>query len=122
MLNREEYVEQSYLFATLAERIRQSMPSQEVLQSIKDEILVTTKLPMAIDYLSAELRHGGAFGPAMVKLKHYFTPFQAYVISEAEDERGRSDAGAAGRHEDPRGGRAGGRLTQRRQRCPTMAG
>jgi hypothetical protein len=91
MLNREEYVEQSYLFATLAERIRQSMPSQEVLQSIKDEILVTTKLPMAIDYLSAELRHGGAFGPAMVKLKHYFTPFQAYVISEAEDERGRLD-------------------------------
>jgi len=91
MLSREEYVEQSYLFATLAERIRQSMPSQEVLQAIKDEILVTTKLPMAIDYLSAELRHGGAFAPAMAKLKHYFTPFQAYVISEAEDDRGRLD-------------------------------
>jgi hypothetical protein len=91
MLDREEYIEQAYLYGTLAERIRQAMPSQEVLQSIKDEILVTTKLPMAIDYLSAELRHSGAFAPAMARLKHYFTPFQAYVIAEAEDERGRLD-------------------------------
>lgn len=91
MLTREEYVEQAYFFGTLAERIRQAMPSQEVMESIKDEILATTKLPMAIDYLSAELRHGGAFAPAMTRLKHYFTPFQAYVVSEAEDERGRLD-------------------------------
>ena len=91
MLEREEYIEQAYLFGTLSERIRQLMPSQEVLQAIKDEILVTTKLPMAIDYMSAELRHTGAFAPAMAKLKHYFTPFQAYVVAEAEDERGRLD-------------------------------
>lgn len=91
MLSPEEYIEQTYLFGTLAQRIRQLMPSQEVLQSIKDEILVTTKLPMAIDYMSAELRHSGCFAPAMAKLKHYFTPFQAYVVAEAEDERGRLD-------------------------------
>jgi hypothetical protein len=88
-LSREEYIEQAYFFGTLAERIRQAMPSQEVLSSIKEEILATTKLPMAIDFMAAEMRHSGGFAPAMARLKHYFTPFQTHVVLEAESERGR---------------------------------
>jgi hypothetical protein len=89
MLEREEYIEQAYLFRTLAERFCENSPTQEVLSSVREEILATTKLPMAIDYLLSELRHSGAFAPAMQRLDHYFTPFQGYVISEAENERGR---------------------------------
>jgi hypothetical protein len=54
-------------------------------------VLATTKLPMAIDFLLAELRHSGAMHAAMAKLGHYFTPFQAYVMGEAENDRGRFD-------------------------------
>jgi hypothetical protein len=91
MLEREEYIEQAYFFRVLGERLLESVPTQDVLQLIREEILATTKLPMAIDYLLSELRHGGGFAPAMVRLGHYFTPFQSYVIQEAEDERGRFD-------------------------------
>ena len=91
MLEREEYIEQAYLFRTLGERFRENSPTQEVLRSVREEILATTKLPMAIDYLLSELKHSGTFAPAMEQLSHYFTPFQGYVISEAENERGRLD-------------------------------
>ncbi len=91
MLDREEYVEQAYFFRMVGERLPQNMPLQELLEQSREELLATTKLPMALDFLLAELRHSGTFAPAMNKLKHYFTPFQVYVISEAEDERGRFD-------------------------------
>jgi len=91
MLEREEYVEQAYLFDTLAERLTQSTPMQDVLASVRQEILASTKLPLAIDYLLDELKHGGAFAPAMRRLAHYFAPFQSYVMGEAEDEQGRFD-------------------------------
>ena len=81
MLEREEYIEQAYFFRALGERLLENVPTQEVLRSIREEILATTKLPMAIDYLLGELRHGGAFAPAMARLGHYFTPFQSYVDS-----------------------------------------
>lgn len=90
-LGREEYVEQAHFFGTLAERLRENQPVQEVLQSIREELLATTKLPMAIDFLLAELRHAGVMGTAMAKLGHYFTPLQAYLVSAGEDERGRFD-------------------------------
>lgn len=90
-LGREEYVEQSHLFATLAERMREGAPAQEVLQSSREEALATTKLPLAIDFLLSELRHAGTFATAMGKLGHYFTPFQTFVIREAEDDRKRFD-------------------------------
>jgi len=91
VLSREEYVEQAYFFRVLGERMRENMPIQELLSTIRDEVLATTKLPMALDFLLSELRHCGVFHTAMGKLSHYFSPFQTYVISEAEDERGRFD-------------------------------
>jgi hypothetical protein len=90
-LGREEYVEQAHFFGALAERMRANVPAQEVLQSVREEVLATTKLPMAIDFMLSELRHAGVFSTAMSKLPHYFTPFQSYVIGEAENERGKFD-------------------------------
>jgi hypothetical protein len=90
-LGREEYIEQSHFFRSLGERLAVNVPAQEVLASVREEVLATTKLPMAIDFLLGELRHEGLLGPAMARLPHYFTPFQAYVIQESENERLRFD-------------------------------
>lgn len=90
-LGREEYVEQAHFFRALAERLRENVPMQEVLGSVREEVLATTKLPMAIDFLLAELRHAGVLGTAMARLEHYFTPFQVFVIQESEEERRRFD-------------------------------
>lgn len=89
-LGPEEYIEQAYFFALVAERI-ENTPAQEVLESAREEALATTRLPMAVDFLLAELRHAGLMSTAMRRLLHYFTPFQAFVTGEAEDERGRFD-------------------------------
>jgi hypothetical protein len=91
MLDREEYVEQAHLFRTLGERLADNVPMQELLEYVKQEILSTTRLPMAIDFLLTELRHIGMMSTAMARLPHYFTPFQTYVMQEAEAERGRFD-------------------------------
>lgn len=90
-LGREEYIEQAHFFRALAERLEVNVPAQEVLQSVREEVLATTKLPLAIDFLLGELRHEGVLGPAMSLLPHYFTPFQAYIIQESENERLRFD-------------------------------
>ena len=91
MLDREELIEQAYFYRVLSERVTEGMAMQDLLLSVKEEILATTRLPMAIDYLLAELLHLGALAPAMQRLGHYFTPFQTYLIAEAEDDRGRFD-------------------------------
>ncbi|MCA9119627.1 MAG: hypothetical protein H6822_13555 [Planctomycetaceae bacterium] len=91
MLEREEYVEQAYFFRTLGERLPKNMPLQELLRQTREELLASTNLPHAIDFLRTELEHAGVFGTAMARLGHYFTPFQTYVIQEAENERGRFD-------------------------------
>jgi hypothetical protein len=90
-LPREEYIEQRHLFEILGQRLRENMPAQEVLESVREEILATTKLPMAVDFMLAELRHLGAFSTAMARLGHYFTPFQSFVMAEAENDRQRFD-------------------------------
>jgi hypothetical protein len=90
-LPREEYIEQMHLFEVLGLRLRENMPAQEILDSVREEILATTKLPMAVDFMLAELRHLGAFSTAMERLTHYFTPFQAFVMREAENDRQRFD-------------------------------
>lgn len=94
-LDREEYVEQAYFFRALGERMQQNLATQELLASIKQEVLSSTKLPLAIDFMTSELKMLGVFGTAMAKLSHYFTPFQTYVVAEAEDERGRFDFAVA---------------------------
>ncbi|MEX0818324.1 MAG: hypothetical protein WD070_01990 [Pirellulaceae bacterium] len=91
MLEREEYVEQAYFFRTLGERLPKNMPLQELLRQTREELLASTNLPHAIDFLRTELEHAGVFGTAMARLSHYFTPFQTYIIQEAENERGRFD-------------------------------
>jgi hypothetical protein len=91
MLEREEYVEQAHFFQTLAERNQLGASTQDLLSMVREEILSTTKLPMAIDYLAGELKLVGVFHTAMARLPHYFTPFQTFVISEAERDTGRFD-------------------------------
>ena len=91
MLDREEYVEQAYFFKTLGERMLDNHSTQETLEAIGEEILSTTKLPHAVGYMLAELKHGGVLAPAMKRLGHYFTPFQSFVMGEAENDRSRFD-------------------------------
>ncbi len=91
ILEREEYVEQAYFFHALGSRMKDNLATQDVLDVVKQEILATAKLAIAIDFLASELRLHGVFAPGMARLQHYFTPFQAYLIEEAENERGRFD-------------------------------
>jgi len=91
MLDREEYIEQSHLFRSLAERIVAGVAAQEALASIGQEVLATSKLPMAIDYLVGELKLVGTLSTAMARLPHYFTAFQTFVMQQAEHEGGRFD-------------------------------
>jgi len=86
ILDREEYIEQAYFFRVLRERLATGMATQDVLQRIDQEILSTTRLPMAIQFLSAEVKHSGLLSSGFARLGHYFTPFQAYVIEGTEDE------------------------------------
>ena len=91
VLEREELIEQAYFFRTLRERLALNLPVQEILPTIRDEVLAITQLPMAIDFLHTELTHSGVMGSAMRRLGHYFTPYQTYVVNEAENDQGRFD-------------------------------
>ena len=91
MLDREEYIEQAYLFRVFAERIAAGIAAQEALVAIGQEVLATSKLPMAIDYLAGELKLVGTLSTAMTRLPHYFTAFQSFVMEKAEAEGGRFD-------------------------------
>ena len=91
MLGREEHVEQAFFFRTMRERMEQKIPMQELLASAQEEILATTDLPKAIDFMLAELLHSGIISSAMRQLSHYFTSFQTFIVAEAEDDRGRFD-------------------------------
>ena len=91
-LDREEYIEQAYFFRIFRERIEDNLSSQEVLAGVGEEILATTKLPMAIDFLRAEMLQRGRVSDGMRRLSHYFTSFQAFVMGRAEEEESRFDA------------------------------
>src|SRR5262249_24330065 len=86
------YIEQAYFFRTVRERMQQSMSTQELLEAVKQEILSTTQLPMALDFMASELRFTGGFSSAMAKLSHYFMPFQTFVVAEAEKAEGKFDS------------------------------
>ncbi|QEL18956.1 hypothetical protein [Limnoglobus roseus] len=87
VLDRDEFVEQAYFFRVFRERLIENVPAQEILARAHEELLTTTKLPMAVQFLSAEIRHAGILGPGFVRLSHYFTPFQAFLVRMAEDEK-----------------------------------
>jgi hypothetical protein len=89
VLDREEYIEQAYFFHTFRERVLDGLPSQEILARIGEELLSTTKLPIAVSFLYGEMKGTGQLGPAMERLSHYFTPFQAHVMGQAENDLSR---------------------------------
>jgi hypothetical protein len=89
VLEREEYVEQAYFFHTFRERLIDGLPSQEILSRIGEELLSTTKLPMAVSFLHVDMKGTGLIGPAMARIGHYFTPFQSHVVSQAEHDMSR---------------------------------
>ncbi|MFO1019382.1 MAG: hypothetical protein U0903_01585 [Planctomycetales bacterium] len=90
-LDREEYIEQAYFFRVYRERLDQNMPAQEILESALEEILSTTKLPYALEFLKGEMLLHGHIAEGMARLSHYFTPFQAFVMSRAEEDRSQFD-------------------------------
>ncbi len=94
-LPREEYIEQAYMFRSLGHRLNSNDPVQLLLAHTKEEILATTKLPMAIGFLLAELNHCGSMATAMTRMSHYFAPFQTFLIAQCESERGRMDMNMA---------------------------
>ena len=87
ILEREEYIEQAYFFRIFRERVADNMPSQDILERLHEEVLTSTRLPYAIQFLSAELKHSGLLANGFSKLPHYFTAFQSYVVRQAEDNK-----------------------------------
>lgn len=86
VLSVEEYVEQAYLFKALMDRMSADEPVQDLLGYLREEILATTKLPMAIDFLLAEVKQLGTMATAMKRITHYFTPFQSFLVATAEND------------------------------------
>ena len=91
MQPQEEYVEQAFFFSSLRERLDLQLPMQDILAGLREEVLATTKLPLAVEFLRDELLHSGMISAAMKRLPHYFSPFQSFVMAEAESDRGRFD-------------------------------
>jgi hypothetical protein len=89
VLDREEYIEQAYFFHAFRERVIDGLPSQDVLTRVSEELLSTTRLPMAVSYLATEIKTIGLMAPAMGRIGHYFTPFQTHVIAQAEHDTSR---------------------------------
>jgi hypothetical protein len=89
VLEREEYIEQAYFFHTFRDRLIDGLPSQEILARIGEELLSTTKLPLAVAFIHIEMKGTGQMGPAMDRINHYFTQFQAHVVSQAENDMSR---------------------------------
>jgi hypothetical protein len=85
--DRDECIEQAYFFRLFRDRLIEGVAAQDILARAHEELLTTTKLPMAVQFLAAEIRHAGVLGPGFVRLGHYFTPFQAFLVRMAEDEK-----------------------------------
>jgi hypothetical protein len=92
---RDECIEQAYFFRTFRERFSENVPAQDILFELDQEILSTTKLPMAVQFLATELKHAGLISSGFAKLRHYFTPYQAFVMRAAEKEGLKFDMVAA---------------------------
>jgi hypothetical protein len=86
VLEREEYIEQAYFFRTLRERLAEGMATQDVLERVHQEILSTTRLPYAIQFLATELKHTGLLSTGFARLPHYFSRFQSYIVAQTEAE------------------------------------
>lgn len=82
----DECIEQAYFFRTFRERIVANIPAQETLARLHEELLSSTKMPFAVQFLSLELKHSGLLSNGFAKLSHYFTPFQTFVMKQADSE------------------------------------
>ena len=82
----DECIEQAYFFRTFRERIGANIPAQETLARLHEELLSSTKMPFAVQLLSLELKHSGRLSDGFAKLPHYFTPFQTFVMRQADSE------------------------------------
>jgi hypothetical protein len=89
VLDREEFIEQAYFFHAFRERLADGLPSQEILARIGEELLSTTKLPLAVGFLHTESKVSGLMSPAMARIDHYFTAFQTHVVGQAESDLSR---------------------------------
>ncbi len=87
--DRDECIEQAYFFRTFRERLSENLAAQDILSRLHEEILTTTRLPMAVEFLATEVKHTGLLHTGFEKLPHYFTPFQTYLVRQAEDPRSR---------------------------------
>lgn len=85
-LDREELIEQAYFFRVLRERLAEGMATQAVLEGVHQEILSTTRLPMAVQFLATEMKHSGLLSSGFARLNHYFTPYQTLIIESTEDD------------------------------------
>ncbi len=85
----DESVEQAFFFRTFRERLAENLPAQDILTRANEEVLSSTRLPMAVEFLATELKHTGRLASGFARLPHYFTPFQTFVVSQAEDEKQR---------------------------------
>ena len=95
LLDREEYVEQVYFFRAYRDRLADAVPSQEILAQVREELLSTTRLPVALEVIEGELLLRGQLVDGMQHLGHYFTPFQIFVIGQSEDEKAKFDQSTA---------------------------
>lgn len=90
-LDREEYIEQVYFFRVFRERLLENLPAQEVLATIHEEVLSTSRLPTVIEFLRGEVGLHGRLSQGMSLLPHYFTAFQTFVFQRAEEDRSKFD-------------------------------
>jgi hypothetical protein len=86
VLDREEHIEQAYFYRVFRERLADNMAAQEVLERVHQEILSTTRLPYAIQFLATEIKHSGLLSTGFQRLLHYFTPYQVFIIRGTEQE------------------------------------
>src|SRR5438128_11926525 len=86
---RDECIEQAYFFRTVRERLLENVPAQDIFARAHEELLTTTRLPLAVQFLATDLKHTGLVSIGFAKLPHYFTPFQTFVVQQAEAEKRR---------------------------------
>lgn len=92
---REEYVEQAYFFRALRQRLADGWPTQQTLAQLREELLSTTRMPLAAEMLLDHVERGGELGGGLARLPHYFTPFQTHVTMRSEADRSRFTFGQA---------------------------
>jgi hypothetical protein len=94
-LEREEYIEQAYFFRVVRERMAQGQATQSVLEAVHQEVLSTTRLPFAIQFLATELKHSGLLSSGFARLPHYFTAYQTFIVAGTEEDARRFSADTA---------------------------